>query len=89
MDDLTGRFAVSLAGRDKGAVCVIVGCDEDDNFVFIADGRARRVESPKRKKIKHIKLVDWVPEGQRRITAERFTNRLVREYIAALPAAEG
>ena len=82
MDDLPGRLALSLAGRDKGNLCVITGFAPEDGFVLTADGRTRKVEAPKKKKLKHLKLVDWVPEEDRRIEAAHFTNRLIREFIA-------
>ena len=89
MDDLTGSLALSLAGRDKGMLCVITGVSPEDGFVFTADGRTRKVEAPKKKKLKHLKLVDWVPEDLRRIEAAHFTNRLIREHIARLGSIPG
>ncbi len=71
-----------MAGRDKGNLCVITGFAPEDGFVLTADGRTRKVEAPKKKKLKHLKLVDWVPEEDRRIEAAHFTNRLIREFIA-------
>lgn len=38
---------VSLAGRDKGQLFFVI--DTDDQFVYLADGKGRRLESPKRK----------------------------------------
>ena len=46
---------VSLAGRDKGQLFFVL--DTDDLFVYIADGKGRRVEKPKRKKRKHVALL--------------------------------
>lgn len=89
MDDLTGRLALSLAGRDKGITCVITGNAPEEGFVLIADGRTRKVEAPKKKKLKHLKLIDWVPEEERRIEAAHLTNRLIREFIARLGEGSG
>ena len=46
---------VSLAGRDKGQFFFVV--DTDGDFVLIADGKGRKLETPKRKKRKHIQKV--------------------------------
>ena len=46
---------VSLAGRDKGQLFFVL--DTDDLFVYIADGKGRRLEQPKRKKRKHVQMV--------------------------------
>ena len=40
---------VSLAGRDKGQLFFVV--DTDEQYVYLADGKGRRLESPKRKKL--------------------------------------
>ena len=44
---------VSLAGRDKGQLFFVI--DTDDQFVYLADGKGRRLESPKRKKLRHVR----------------------------------
>ena len=53
---MVGRFAKSLSGRDKGRVFIIVDAPEE-NFVMLSDGELRKLEKPKRKKLKHIKLL--------------------------------
>lgn len=52
-----GALAVSLAGHDSGETFAIIEV-VDGNYVLIANGRTRKVKSPKRKKIKHIKLLN-------------------------------
>jgi ribosomal protein L14E/L6E/L27E len=47
-----GRVVKSLAGRDKGGFFVVVQFDGE--FCFLADGKLRKLESPKRKKLKHV-----------------------------------
>ena len=46
---------VSLAGRDKGQLFFVV--DTDEQYVYLANGKGRRVEKPKRKKRKHVALL--------------------------------
>ena len=46
---------VSLAGRDKGQLFFVI--DTDDQFVYLADGKGRRLESPKRKKRRHVRTL--------------------------------
>lgn len=70
-----GRLVVSLAGRDKGSVLLIIGvCD--DGTVLLADGRRRKVERPKRKKLRHLRLLEWQVR-----TDAPFTNRLLWETV--------
>lgn len=50
-----GMLARSKAGHDAGNVYVIM--DTDSTYVYLADGRIRTVDRPKKKKIKHIELI--------------------------------
>ena len=43
---------ISLAGRDKGKLFYVV--DVEDGYVLIADGKGRKLENHKRKKLKHV-----------------------------------
>lgn len=52
---MIGMFAISRAGHDKGQMYVIL--DEDGDFVYLADGKNRRLENPKKKRKKHIQPV--------------------------------
>ena len=59
---------VSLAGRDKGQLFFVL--DTDDLFVYIADGKGRRLEQPKRKKRQHVRKL---PQTDTRV-AEKIRN---------------
>lgn len=48
-----GDLVISKSGRDKGRKLVVTGIT-DENYVLIADGDLRKVENPKRKKLKHL-----------------------------------
>ena len=52
---MLGMFAVSKAGHDQGQMYVIL--KEEGDSVLLADGRLKPIESPKKKKKKHIQLV--------------------------------
>lgn len=52
---MTGMFALSLAGHDKGQMYVII--KEEGEYVYLADGRIRTMEKCKKKKKKHIQLI--------------------------------
>jgi ribosomal protein L14E/L6E/L27E len=55
-----GEIVQSLAGRDKEGFFIVMSVDGE--YVTLVDGRKRRVQKPKRKKIKHIKKVYSVNE---------------------------
>ena len=52
---MTGMFAVSKAGHDKGRMYIIM--KEEGEYVYLADGKTRTIENPKKKKKKHIQPV--------------------------------
>ena len=54
-----GRIAVSKAGRDTGRVFVIKQVI-DTYYVYIVDGDLRKMDRPKKKKLKHLKLSEDV-----------------------------
>ena len=53
MDIEKSDIIISLAGRDQGQIFFVV--DTDEQYVWIADGRGRKLESPKRKNRRHIR----------------------------------
>ena len=57
MDRLTmipGRVVLSTQGRDEGRYFIVLKVI-DENFVLMADGLTRKVDHPKKKKIKHLR----------------------------------
>ena len=46
---------VSTAGRDSGDWFYVIA--EDQNFLFLANGKDRALDKPKRKKRKHVQKV--------------------------------
>ena len=52
---MTGKFATSRAGQDKGRLYVVLG--EEEKYAYLSDGRLRTVDKPKRKLKKHIQII--------------------------------
>jgi hypothetical protein len=50
-----GCFATSIAGHDHNNIYVII--DADDEYVYLVDGKIRKVNNPKKKKLKHVQLI--------------------------------
>ena len=78
---------ISLNGRDEGKHFLVVGTEE--GYSLLADGKGRRIEKPKRKKNKHIKLEKQAsgPIAVKMIEGERVTNNEIRRTLAALQIA--
>ncbi|MBR3439839.1 MAG: KOW domain-containing RNA-binding protein [Clostridia bacterium] len=52
-----GTLVLSLAGRDKGRLLAAVGSD-DRNRILVCDGKERKIERPKSKNIRHLKMLE-------------------------------
>lgn len=52
---MTGMFAVSKAGHDKGQMYVVLR--EDEEFAYLVDGVSRTLDRPKKKRKKHLQPV--------------------------------
>lgn len=52
MEYRIGQVVRSIAGRDNGKAFIVVRTES--NFVYVADGETRKLEAPKKKKLKHI-----------------------------------
>ena len=54
-----GQIVKSKAGRDKGRVFLI--CQVlDEQFVMVCDGDLRKLNNPKKKKVKHLMIYNTV-----------------------------
>ena len=76
-------LVVSKAGRDKGQLFYVI--DADEQYVYLADGKSRRLEKPKRKKRKHI---EQIPRTESRIAekirnGEKVLNSELRKELAS------
>ena len=52
-----GQVIKSAAGRDKGYLMTVISYD--GKFVYVSDGRERRIGHPKRKNPKHITVTEF------------------------------
>lgn len=53
MEVFAGEIVYSKAGRDKEKPFVVLSV-LDSQYAMLADGRIRKVDKPKKKKIKHL-----------------------------------
>lgn len=54
-----GDLVLSTAGRDRNVIFLVV--DVIDNFAYIVDGKTRKINSPKKKNIKHLERLNVTP----------------------------
>lgn len=77
----TGTIVLSTAGRDSGRVFCVVDASEE-SFALIADGKHRRLEAPKLKKHKHLKVMGESLRLAELLKAGALTNKLLRQELA-------
>ena len=83
MDISKSDVVISTAGRDKDRLFYVV--DTKENFVLIADGKRRKIENPKRKKLKHVRKVTRTESSvaERLRTGGTVLNSELRRDLAA------
>lgn len=82
---LPGQLVISKAGRDIGRCFVIINI-VDEQYVSLVDGCLRKVEKPKKKKIKHLIKTNHISEFivDKLNKGEKITNVMVRCEIEKL-----
>jgi len=81
--NLIGRIVYSKAGRDKDKYFMILDVLNEE-FVYLVDGDLRRLERPKKKKIKHLIFTDKICDEVKDIIlkGKRLNDATVRKAIS-------
>ena len=75
MEVRRGQIMRSLAGHDKGDFQTVLRVE--GVFAYVADGKRRKLESPKKKKLMHL-----APTGTVLSEESLSTNRQIRTALA-------
>ncbi|MDR1774810.1 MAG: KOW domain-containing protein [Clostridioides sp.] len=80
-----GQVVKASAGRDEGHLYFIIEI-VDEQYVYIADGKRRKLLKPKLKKVKHLKKYNFInQEVKRRILSkEDITDSFLRAELGKL-----
>lgn len=74
-----GAVVRSLCGRDKKRCFMIVEeCPDDGDRVMLADGKLRKISSPKKKSLRHLTILAIAGEGETSIPDE---DEKLSEYL--------
>lgn len=75
-------LVISLAGRDRDGVFLVLR--EEEHFLWLANGRGRRAEKPKRKKRKHTAFAGHCDARTREklLGTGRLTNSDIRKALS-------
>ena len=82
MEIAKSNIVQSSAGRDRGKLFCVMSVEGE--YLLLADGKSRRVESPKRKKRKHVLFVaaDDTRLSTKIKGEEKVTNSELRRALA-------
>jgi hypothetical protein len=82
-------IVMAAAGRDKGGLFFVL--ETDGVYAQIANGRQRRLEKPKTKKLRHLRYVapGDCRAGEKLRSGEKVTNNDLRRALASFNAEVG
>ncbi|MBO5008923.1 MAG: KOW domain-containing RNA-binding protein [Clostridia bacterium] len=78
MNTHPGEFVYATSGRDAGKCFIVISCE--DNYLYLCDGKNRKVSNPKKKKIKHVEATGHYDESviKKLDAVGKLTNKEVR-----------
>ena len=85
-DDIKiGQVVKSIKGRDKDKAFIVISII-DDQHVLISDGDLRRIDKPKKKKLKHLVGFNVVSDEikERIINQKKINNAFIRRELERL-----
>lgn len=75
MEFRKGDLVLCNAGREKDRLMCVTAFDE--KYVYVCDGKERKLDNPKRKNLKHIIITD------KKLSEEMFsTDRALRKALS-------
>lgn len=83
-DARVGSVCVSMAGHDEGA-CFIVIAGIDRDHVYVADGKARKLIAPKKKKMRHLSMITKLSgQTEEILRSGAYNDSFLRKEISAV-----
>ena len=81
-NDLIGRMVLSNAGRDKNHLYVLIR-QLDSEYVLLSNGSTKTMSQPKKKKLKHLSIMEILDEDLRKaiLENEKSTDLKVKRFL--------
>ena len=76
----TGSVVMATAGKEKGQIFIVIKVA--DGFAFLCDGKRLKISRPKKKSLKHVKLVQTEGLCEEEIEQNERTNALLRKFLS-------
>lgn len=82
MDIHSGEFVYATKGRDTGKCFIVISAK--DNYLYLCDGKNRKVSNPKKKKMKHVESTGVYDKFivERLSDKNELTNKEVRHSLS-------
>lgn len=76
-----GMLALSKSGHDRNHIYVIIR--EENEYVYLADGKSKPLEKPKKKSRKHIQIIHKVQEDilEKLLNGKKIDNDEIKRAI--------
>mgnify|MGYP000108443954 CR=1 FL=1 len=74
MEPEKGLIVCATAGKDKGKFFVVLECFE--GYALIADGKSRKIQKPKRKNVKHLRMTG------KKAALTQITDKKLRDLLS-------
>ena len=84
MDIQIGTAVCSKAGRDKGRFFAVMSCAGE--YVMIADGDLRKLEKPKKKKLKHLSVTNTIFDLDALSSDKKLQKAILSRFSGGLSA---
>ncbi|WP_243126615.1 KOW domain-containing RNA-binding protein [Clostridium sp. HBUAS56010] len=83
-----GSLVESTAGHDKGSYFFILY--EEGEYIYLVDGKYRRMDCPKKKKKKHVKPLLWEKQtpGSKIREKKKVTDEEIKHFIRCFKREE-
>lgn len=79
-----GQLVEASCGRDEGRKFFIIDLIEPD-YCLICDGKNRKLQSPKKKKLKHLNISNYADDDVRRLLCKNeLTDSFLRSRLNEL-----
>lgn len=76
-----GQVVEGTAGREQNQLYFIIKV-VDEKYVLIADGKKRKLDRPKLKKVKHLKVYDFLNNKvKNKIVSDQITDAFLRAEL--------
>ncbi|WP_367568100.1 hypothetical protein [Lacrimispora sp.] len=88
MKALAGALVKSAAGHDKGSYFFIL--KEEGEYIYLVDGKYKRLDCPKKKKKKHVEPLLWEKHspGDKIRENQKVTDEEIKHFIRCFKREE-